>query len=96
MSSKVVSNKCHDKISEFIVEIQYLETVEKECDRQAAQAAVELESVQRKDAEVDNELQELDIVSWADKLEIEKQNQKTLQVSLCQFVILVSLDCNSV
>ena len=94
MSSKVLY-ECPDKIFEFIVEIQYLETVEKECDRQAAQAAVELESVQRKDVEVDNELQELDIVSWADKLEIEKQNQKTLQVSASD-VILVSLNCGSV
>ena len=78
------NNTDYGKTSEFIVEIQFLETIEKDCDRQAAQTAVELERVQRKDAEVDNELQELDIVSWADKLEIEKQNQKTLQVSFCQ------------
>ena len=68
----------------FFSEVQYWETRKKDLDRQAAQLATELESVQKKDAKVDNELQELDIVSWADKLEIEKQNQKTLQVCFGQ------------
>ncbi len=61
-------------------EIENISGVDTDSERLVEQISEELAALTQRDSEVDNELQELDIVSWADKLQIEIHYTKTLQV----------------
>ena len=63
-------------------EIQYWEGREQDFDKQYAAVKEETTRLQHTEKTLDDSLQELDLVSWVDKLEIEKQQEKMLQSEL--------------
>lgn len=66
----------------MFAEIQFWEGREQENELQVKQVHGDLKVVTAKEHELSQELEELDLVSWEDKLDLEKQHEKTYEAEL--------------
>ena len=65
-----------------VSEIQYWEQREQDFEKQYLTVQQETDRLTQTERSLDSALQELDLVSWVDKLEVEKQHEKMLQSEL--------------